>query len=248
MKALIIDNEEPIRNALKELLVTLCPQVDPVLEATGVASGLEAIKSYQPDIVFLDVEMDDGTGFELISKLTSVPFELIFITAHNKYAVDAFRLSALDFLLKPFSGAEIVRSVERAGRQIRSKDISRQLQVLQESLGTIKSVDKKIVLRDSESFHFVNVGDIIRCEADGAYTRFHIFGMKEILISKGLKEFEDMLAPFQFIRVHHSHLINLRQVVRFDKADGGALIMANKANVPVSQRKREVLLEALTQI
>ncbi len=248
MKALIIDNEEPIRNALKTLLESLCPQVSPVLEATGVANGIAAIKEHQPDVIFLDVEMDDGTGFDLVRQLTSVPFEIVFITAHNKYAVEAFRLSAIDFLLKPFSGDEIVRSVERVSKQLKSKDIVHQLQVLQESLGTIKSADKKIVLRDADSFHFINVGDIVRCEADGAYTRFHILGMKEILISKGLKEYEDLLAPFQFIRVHHSHLINLRQVVRFDKADGGALIMVNKDTVPVSQRKREVLLEALNQI
>lgn len=248
MKALIIDNEEPIRNALRELLNALCPQVKEIHEATGVATGLAAVKEHRPDVVFLDVEMNDGTGFDLISKLAPVSFELIFITAHNKYAVDAFRMSALDFLLKPFSGADVVRSVERAGQQIKTKDIARQLQVLQESLGTIKSADKKIVLRDSDSFHFINVNDIIRCEADGAYTRFHISGMKEILISKGLKEYEDMLGPYHFIRVHHSHLINLRQVVRFDKADGGALVMANKDNVPVSQRKREVLLEALNEI
>lgn len=248
MKALIIDNEEPIRNALIELLSTLCPQITSIQQANGVASGLEAIREFEPDMVFLDVEMDDGTGFDLISRLTNVSFELVFITAHNKYAVDAFRLSAIDFLLKPFSGSEIVRSVERVSKQIKAKDILRQLQVLQESLGTIKSADKKIVLRDSDSFHFINVGDIIRCEADGAYTRFYIIGMKEILISKGLKEYEDMLGPFNFIRVHHSHLVNLKQIVRFDKADGGALIMSNQDNVPVSQRKRETLLEALNQI
>lgn len=248
MKALIIDNEEPIRAALRELLAALCPQVTAVYEADGVASGVTAVKEHQPDVVFLDVEMNDGTGFDLISKLTPVSFELVFITAHNKYAVDAFRMSAIDFLLKPFSGADVVRSVERAGQQIRSKDIARQLQVLQESLGSIKNAEKKIVLRDSDSFYFINVHDIIRCEADGAYTRFHISGMKEILISKRLKEYEDMLGSYNFIRVHHSHLINLRQVVRFDKADGGALIMTNTDNVPVSQRKREVLLEALNQL
>lgn len=116
MKALIIDNEEPIRNALRELLNALCPQVKEIHEATGVATGLAAVKEHRPDVVFLDVEMNDGTGFDLISKLAPVSFELIFITAHNKYAVDAFRMSALDFLLKPFSGADVVRSVERAGQ------------------------------------------------------------------------------------------------------------------------------------
>lgn len=248
MNVLIIDNEAPVRMVLREQLAACCPQVRQIEEASGVRSGLDTLRKFDPDLVFLDVEMDDGTGFDLLGKLGKFEFALVFITAHNKYAVDAFRISAIDFLLKPFQETEITRSVERAQQQVKSKDLMRQLQILNESLGTIKSIDKKIVLRDSESFHIVNVGDIIRCEADGAYTRFSIAGMKEILISRGLKEYEELLKPYQFVRVHHSHLVNIRQVIRFDKADGGMLLMANQEQVPVSQRKREHLLEMLKQL
>lgn len=248
MKILIIDNEEPIRSVLREQLIALCPNLTSLSEATGVEDGLQKIRQIEPDLVYLDVEMDDGTGFDLLAKAGEIDFQLVFNTAHNKYAVEAFRLSAIDFLLKPFVQSDIIRSIDRAKEKIRSQDLAKQIQILQESLGTLKSIDKKIVLRDSDSLHFINVSDIIRCEADGAYTRFVISGAKELLISKGLKEYEEMLTPFNFIRVHHSHLINLRQILRFDKGEGGILIMANKDSVPVSQRKRESLLEILNQL
>lgn len=245
MTALIIDNEKSIRDGLREMITTYCGSIKNVYEETGVEKGIEAIYQHNPDIVFLDVEMNDGTGFDLLRKLQQVNFGLVFITAHDKYAVEAFRFSAIDFLLKPIDRTELVASVDRVTQHRKSADLTRQLQVLQESMGTLKNSDKKIVLKDSESFHFVNVNDIIRCEADGAYTKFVISGTKKILISKVLKEYEELLAAFNFVRVHHSHLVNTQQIVRFDRADGGNLIMANGDVVPVSQRKREQLMSIL---
>lgn len=248
MKALIIDNEQAIREGLKEMISTSCQQITSVQEANGVAEGIEAIYKVNPDIVFLDVEMGDGTGFDLMRKLQHVNFGLVFITAHDKYAVDAFRFSAIDFLLKPIDRVDLITAVDRVIQQRKTADLQRQMMVLQESLGTLKNSDKKIVLKDSESFHFVNVNDIIRCEADGAYTKFFISGTKNILISKVLKEYEELLAGYNFVRVHHSHLVNTHQIVRFDRADGGNLMMANGDVVPVSQRKREQLLGILSSL
>ncbi len=246
MRALIIDNEKQIRDGLVQLLKTSCPQISEIHEAAGVESGLESLYTLAPDIVFLDVEMNDGTGFDLLRQMKpGLSFGLVFITAHDKYAVEAFRFSAIDFLLKPINRLDLIASVERVMNHRRRDDMQRQLNVLQESLGTLKNTDKKIVLKDSESFHFINVSDIIRCEADGAYTKFIISGNKNILISKVLKEYEELLADYNFVRVHHSHLINTRQIVRFDRADGGVLMMANGDSVPVSQRKREHLLSVL---
>lgn len=248
MKALIIDNEKSIRDGLREMLTTFCENVKEIHEETGVEKGIEAIYHHKPDIVFLDVEMNDGTGFDLLRKLPQVNFGVVFITAHDKYAVEAFRFSAIDFLLKPIDRTELVASVERVAQYRKNTDLTRQLQVLQESMGTLKNSDKKIVLKDSESFHFVNVNDIIRCEADGAYTKFVISGAKKILISKVLKEYEELLGAYNFVRVHHSHLVNTQQIVRFDRADGGNLMMANNDVVPVSQRKREQLLGILSKL
>lgn len=248
MKVLIIDNEAPIRAGLRMQLETYVPEMEDLQEATGVATGLIAIETYQPDIVFLDVEMDDGTGLDLLKKLGSYNFQLIFITAHNKYAVDAFKFSAIDFLLKPIDIDDLMTSVGKAVQQLKNRDLKEQIQVLNESMNKISMEHKKIVLKDKDSIYFVKVNDIIRCHAEGPYTEFFISGGQRIIISKNLKEYEEMLEPFGFIRAHHSHLINIRKITRFDKTDGCTLIMENNDEVPVSQRKKEHLLEIIRQI
>jgi len=249
VKALIIDNEEPIRNELKNLIIANCPKVESVFEANGVKSGLNAITTLNPDIVFLDVEMDDGTGIDLVKQLNgNIHFQLVFITAHNKYAIDAFKLSAIDFLLKPIETSELMNSVDKAEKNIKAQFLDKQLQILQDSISEIKKLDTKIALKDSESIYFVKVSDIIRCEASGAYTIFHIENHKDILMSKGIKEYEDLLHPFGFFRTHHSHLVNIKKITRFDKAEGGILILENNEKVPVSQRKKDSLLVLLSKL
>ena len=222
MKVLIIDNEAPIRAGLRLQLETFFPEMDALQEATGVATGITAIESFQPDIVFLDVEMDDGTGIDLMKKIGSYNFQLIFITAHNKYAVDASNL--------------------------KNKNLKEQIQVLNESMNAISLEQKKIVLKDKDSIYFVKVNEIIRCHAEGPYTEFYTTNGQKITISKNLKEYEEMLEPFGFIRAHHSHLINIRKIIRFDKTDGCNLIMENNDEVPVSQRKKEHLMEIIAQL
>jgi two-component system LytT family response regulator len=218
MKVLIIDNEEQIRIGLEKQLKSFCPQVSEIQQATGVVSGLEAIANYKPDLVFLDVEMDDGTGIELASKLESYSFQLVFITAHDKYAVNAFKLSAIDFLLKPIDAEDLINAVVRAEKNIKTKTLELQFKILQESISSIAVSDKKIVLKDNESIYFVKVSDIVRCKAEGPYTEFYLMSDQKIIISKSLKEYEDVLEPFGFVRTHHSHLINIKHISRFDKA------------------------------
>lgn len=248
MKVLIIDNEEQIRIGLEKQLKSFCPQVSEIQQATGVVSGLEAIANYKPDLVFLDVEMDDGTGIELASKLESYSFQLVFITAHDKYAVNAFKLSAIDFLLKPIDAEDLINAVVRAEKNIKTKTLELQFKILQESISSIAVSDKKIVLKDNESIYFVKVSDIVRCKAEGPYTEFYLMSDQKIIISKSLKEYEDVLEPFGFVRTHHSHLINIKHISRFDKADGGVLVLDNEHVVPVTQRKRELILELLNSI
>lgn len=248
MKVLIIDNEEQIRVGLEKQLKNFCPQVSEIQQATGVVSGLAAINTYKPDLVFLDVEMDDGTGIELASKLESYSFQLVFITAHDKYAVNAFKLSAIDFLLKPIDVEDLINAVVRAEKNIKHKTLELQFKILQESISSIAVTDKKIVLKDNESIYFVKVSDIVRCKAEGPYTEFYLMSDQKIIISKSLKEYEEVLEPFGFVRTHHSHLINIKHISRFDKADGGVLVLDNEHVVPVSQRKRELILELLNSI
>jgi two-component system LytT family response regulator len=248
MKVLIIDNEAPIRAGLRLQLETFFPEMDALQEATGVATGITAIESFQPDIVFLDVEMDDGTGIDLMKKIGSYNFQLIFITAHNKYAVDAFKFSAIDFLLKPIDTDDLLTSLEKATSNLKNKNLKEQIQVLNESMNAISLEHKKIVLKDKDSIYFVKVNEIIRCHAEGPYTEFYTTNGQKITISKNLKEYEEMLEPFGFIRAHHSHLINIRKIIRFDKTDGCNLIMENNDEVPVSQRKKEHLMEIIAQL
>lgn len=248
LRTLIIDNEEQIRKGLIKQLKALCPNVSEIKEATGVTEGLKAIAEYKPDLVFLDVEMDDGTGIELIQKLGSFNFQLIFITAHDKYAINAFKLSAIDFLLKPIDAEDLIKAVSKAEENLKNKSMELQFQILQESLSSITINEKKIVLKDSESIYFVKVSDIVHCKAEGPYTEFYLVPQQKITISKSLKEYEEMLEPFGFVRSHHSHLINIKRIVRFDKADGGTIVLENKQVVPVSQRKREQIMELLNNM
>lgn len=248
MKALIVDNEEEVRAGLKKLLQSYCPQVTQIVEAEGVETGIAAITTVDPDIVFLDMEMGDGTGIDLITKLRSFNFQLIFITAFDKYAVDAFKFSAIDFLLKPIDPEDLIDGVTKAQNNIHNKDLQKQLQILYEGMGSIRTNEKKIVLKDNESIHFIRIQDIIRCEADGPYTKFYITNSNPLLISKSLKEYDDVLTAYGFIRCHHSHLVNTSKILRFDKNDGGDLVLENKDTVPVSHRKKDQVLKLLSSL
>jgi two-component system, LytTR family, response regulator len=248
MKILVIDNETNIREGIVQLIKNFCPFEAQLFEANGVVTGLKSIAEVNPDLLFLDVELDDGTGMDLLSKLSIINFQVIFVTAHNKYAIDAFRFSAIDFLLKPIDSEELIAAFDRVIKHIKNSFLQDQFQVMQESLTKITLKEKKIVLKDSNSIYFVNVTDIIRCESDGQYTEFYIENTKKIVISKSLKEYEEMLESYGFIRPHHSHLININKILRFDKGDGGTLVMQNNDEIPVSHRKKAQILQILDSL
>jgi two-component system LytT family response regulator len=250
MKVLLIDNEIPVREALKKLIANYCPMVNNLDEANGVTEGLLKISSFEPDIVFLDVEMDDGTGFDLLRKLENYNFQLIFVTAHNKYAVDAFKFSAIDFLLKPIDPLELIKSINRAVENIKTRELSHQIEILKESLESLNQkadTERRIALNDTKSIHYIKVKDIIRCEANGAYTSFYISGNRKITASHTLKDYEELLEGLGFLRCHHSHIINISKILRFDKAEGGTLILENDQIAPVSSRKKDHVLELLNK-
>ena len=248
MKILLVDNEKAVRETLATMVQNWSNGIHQIEEAEGVKEGVSKINQFNPDILLLDVEMDDGTGIDLMKKIGSYNFQLIFITAHNKYAVDAFKFSAIDFLLKPIDTDDLLTSLEKATSNLKNKNLKEQIQVLNESMNAISLEQKKIVLKDKDSIYFVKVNEIIRCHAEGPYTEFYTTNGQKITISKNLKEYEEMLEPFGFIRAHHSHLINIRKIIRFDKTDGCNLIMENNDEVPVSQRKKEHLMEIIAQL
>ncbi|HRD37859.1 MAG TPA: LytTR family DNA-binding domain-containing protein [Bacteroidia bacterium] len=243
MKALVIDNEKNIRTTVVDLITAFCPQITSVAEADGVVSGLKKIHELQPDIVFTDVEMDDGTGMDMLSKLGDIKFQVIFITAHNKYAIDAFRFSAIDFLTKPINPDELAKSVQKAESNIKNKLFLEQVAVMNEK--NLTKAEKKIVLKELDAIHIIKVKDLICCEASGIYTTFFIDNNKQIVVSKNLKEYEEILEPYDFLRVHNSFLINANKIEKFEKNDGGFLIMEGGQRVPVSQRKKDVVISFL---
>ena len=245
MKLLLIDNETPVRRGLREMILNVSAELPSIEEADGVESGLIKIKSFSPDIVFLDIEMEDGTGFDLLNRISNPSFQLIFTTAHDQYAIRAFKFSAIDYLLKPVDPDELSKSLERAAAHVRNNDLNKQLAVLTQQLSHKTDHERKIVLKDIDSTYFIRVSDILFCEAEGTYTKFYIINTEPILVSKNLKEYETLLEPLGFLRTHHSFLANPDKIKMYDKTDGGSLILEGDLRIPISQRKRDFVLNIL---
>lgn len=245
MKVLIIDNEEAIRNSNALMLKQYCNNITEIKTADGVIAGIEAIQRFEPDVVLLDVEMEDGSGFDLMQKIPDPQFKLIFITAHDKYAIDAFQFSAIDYLLKPVDPELLQKAINKASKQQLSSNLQQQVQVLLQQLNGMHLPDRKIVLKDIDNTYFIKIQDILYCEAEGTYTKFFIQNSGNILVSKNLKEYEAILEPMGFIRTHHSYLANPDKIVRYEKSDGGALILEGGYAIPISQRKKDAVMDIL---
>lgn len=244
MKVLIVENEIVIRNGLRTIISHYCPNITEIFEANGVVDGFQSILSNRPNILITDVELNDGTGIELLTLISDLNFPVIFITAYNKYAVDAFKFSAVDFLLKPIEPSELVKAINKALETINIKNTIAQLTILKESFQN-NQISKKIVLKESDNIHFVQINEIIFCKADGNYTHFELLNGDKIMVSKPIGEYEAMLDTYDFVKAHHSFLVNLKHVRTFNKSDGGVLIMINGTQVPVSLRKKERIMQLL---
>lgn len=246
MKILLIDNEDEIRSILKEMILAWSKGNYEIDEADGVATGIQKINSFQPDIVLLDVEMNDGTGFDLLKQLPNPTFQLIFTTAHNKYAVQAFKFSAIDYLLKPIDPLELNNSLAKAKENVANNTLQRQLSVLMQQFSTKNESEKQIVLKDIDKTYFIKISDILFCEAEGSYTKFYISNDETIFVSRNLHSYEELLSPAGFIRTHHSCLVNPTKIKVFDrKTDSGILILESGHTIPVSQRKKDFVIQFL---
>jgi two-component system LytT family response regulator len=245
MNAIIIDDEAAVRNAIRSLLAENFPDIKILATAGNIQEGYETIIKNEPDLIFLDIELPDGTGFDLLKKFPRVPFRIIFVTGHHEYALDAIKVSALDYVLKPIDTDDLCRAVEKAQSVINQQEQQLKLQALSENLQG-KKVLKRIILSTSDHLQIVSVSDIIRAEADSNYTSFRLSGGKHILVSRTIKEFESLLSGSGMIRVHQSHLINIAYVDRFVKKDGGYLLLKDNTKVPVSPILKKQVLQALT--
>ncbi len=245
MKVLIVDDEEYVRLALKEMLKWNCSDIEQVVLAESIAEGINAIEKDMPDLVFLDICLSDGKGFDLLKQLKEIPFKVIFITAYEEYAVSAFKFSAIDYLLKPIDVDELSLAVNRAKQTIEKENTK----VLTDAfLKNQESSQKKIALKTAEAIYLIDVKDIIRCNSDGNYTTFFIKDDKNVVVSRTLKEFAELLEPYGFIRTHQSHLINVDFIEKYDKRSGGFVVLKDSAVIPVSTRKKDELLKVFNSL
>jgi two-component system LytT family response regulator len=245
MKAIIIDDEPAIRNTISSLLRDSFPDITVSALAGTVEEGYAGVTAYQPDLLFLDVELPDGLGFDLLKRLSPVRFRTIFITGHQEYALDAIKVSALDYILKPIDLDELALAITKAREIINHEEEQLKLLALSENLSG-KKVLKRIILRTSDALQLISVSDIIRAEAESNYTHFHLAGGKRIMVSRTIKDYEAMLAGTGLIRVHQSHLVNLNYADKFFKRDGGYLLLKNGTSIPVSPNLKQKVLQAIT--
>jgi two-component system LytT family response regulator len=246
LRVLIIDDEGAVRNVISDMIRLYIPDIVFVGEADGVATGLKAIREHLPDILLLDIKMADGTGFDLLDKLDNVNFKVIFITAYEEYAIQAFKYSAIDYILKPIDPDELAEAIRKAAGVL-MQEMALRISTLKENLSPENTV-KKILVKTSDNIYLLKAPDILCCESDQAYTRIYLTGQSPILVSRTLREFEEMLVPAGFYRVHKSFLINLNRIDHFEKADGGMVVMQNGFRVPVSSRKKEQFLNMLENL
>lgn len=242
LRAIIVEDEQASRETLAGYLKKYCPDVQLMAMVDSVASGLEAIANYKPDIVFLDVEMPKGNAFDLLEGVSEITFETVFVTAFSQYAVKALNYSAAYYILKPVDIDELIAAVEKITNQRKKNQSSVHTQVLLENLRNANRKQHKIVLPLMDGFEVVAVDDIIRCEANDNFTNFYFHSRNKMMICRTLKFYEELLAESGFVRIHKSHLVNLEHVKKYHKGKGGQLLMSDGATVEVSPAKKEELL------
>lgn len=251
IKVVIVDDEENSRESLRGKLDLFCPEVEISAEAGSVADGIEAINQHQPDAVFLDIKLAGESGFDILEQIRdseTLHPEIIFITAHDEFAVKAIKFSALDYLLKPIDPEELVKSVRKVEDEKGLPKKASSINVLVENIRQASDSPKKIVVPTSDGMHVIKLSDIIRLESSSNYTTFYLNNEKSLLASKTLKEFDNMLSNYNFHRVHKSHLVNMNYLKRYVQTDGGYLVLEDGAKIPVANRKKEQLLNTLKNL
>ena len=247
LRAVIVDDEDKARKSIISLISLLNIEVEVIGQADTVKSAYQTIKETKPELVFLDMQMPDGSGFSLLRKFTSINFKIIFITAFDEYAIEAFKFSAVDYLLKPINPNLLKKAINRVIKIKGTEDVNKSIQTLLQNVSAPLK-NNKLVLKTSDSINIININDIIRCESDKGYTEFHLHGKSKILVSHVLKDFETLLYSKGFLRTHQSHIINPDYLESYIKRDGGYLLMTDGSSVPIAIRKRASIMEYLNTL
>ena len=253
LRALIIDDEPKSLQAVSGQIKAFCPQIEILAACDSAKSGIEAIKAHQPDLIFLDIEMPDMTGLEMLRTFDEIDFGVIFITANNQYALEAIKLSALDYLIKPLDEDELVKAVKKAEGKFNLEKTMKRFQLMIDLMEIHQKPEKKnqsqtIALPTFDAIIYEQLENIINIKAQQNYCKFYFKERPSILISGNIGTYELSLTPFDFMRVHRSHIVNLNQVKEFRRTDGGALILKNGNSIDVSRTKKEEVLKRLEGI
>lgn len=248
MKAVLIDDEISNLENLQALLNKHCQQVTVAATAQNVNDAVAAIEKHAPDLVFLDIQMGEQTGFEVLKLLPRRNFEVIFVTAYDQYGIQAVKFAALDYLLKPVDIEELKDAVIKAERKLAAQAPGSQLDFLLQQLKKPEASVSKIALQMQNEIRYIGLTEIIRCEADNTYTHFFLADGEKILVSKSLKEYADLLRPNGFLRTHQSHLVNPKYVKSWLKEDGGILLLSSGEKIPISKPNKETVKKALQQL
>lgn len=246
MRALIIEDEEQAISALKSELETHCKEVQIIGEAKSIKEAVQKIKSLDPELIFLDIQLSDGLSFEVLNLFRESNFKVIFTTAYSQYAIKAIKFSALDYLLKPIDSDELITAVNKAMKSSKETETIKIDNFIHNH--NEAPLRKKIALHTTEGISIFELENIIKCSAESNYTCLYFTNGKKMLVSKTLKDFEDLLCNSGFERIHHSHIINLNHLVSFVNKDGGYVILSDKSTLPVSQRKKTNLISALSKL
>lgn len=242
IRAILIDDEPKNNRILKLMLEEFCPGVLVAGQADNAEEGANLIRETGPDLVFLDIEMPFGSGFDLLDKLKPLNFEIIFITAFNNYSLKAIKYSALDYLLKPVNIDELIAAVAKASEKLSSRNINARIEHLLSDLKRQQQGVQKIALPSKEGYVFISLPDIIRCESKNSYTTFYVKGMEKIISSKNIKEYEPLLTDDIFFRIHNSHIVNLNHVKKYHRGRGGYIEMEDGTMLEVATRRKDELM------
>ena len=244
IRAIIVEDEKSNRENLAKILAEYCSSVEIVALCSSAVEGRKAISELQPDLVFLDIEMPGGNGFSMLESLTQIDFEVIFVTAFDHYGIKAVKFCALDYLLKPIDLLELTQAVEKVEQRLAEKSENLRMKTMLSNQKS-KLANPKIAIPLSDKIEFVEISSIVRCEGDGNYTNFFLKNGDRIIASKTLKEFDELLSDYNFLRVHQSHLINLNEVKSYIKTDGGYIKMKDDSTVSIARLRREMVLDKL---
>jgi len=241
MKCIIIDDEQKSAESLKILLTDFCENVEVTATCQSISEGVEAIKKFSPEVVFLDINLQRETGFDLFKHFSNVPFDVIFTTAFSEYAIKAFRYAAIDYLLKPIDITELQEAVKKVDQRMVG-NLNSRLENLFRDLKSQKQDFLKLALPTLDGLVFINVDDIIYCEASSNYTTFYLTGGQKHIVSKTLKEYDELLSDRNFFRIHNTYLINIKAIKKYVKGEGGYVVMETDISLDVSKRKKDAFL------